>query len=416
MSCLKRELVLPMILMVWCCLAGCDPAALQTKGDYTVSYYYTQTEDNLSLALRRYQPKKLSAEKNPVILCHGLSYNLMFWDLNESVSLPRYLAQNGYDVWSLSLRGAAPSTQPVASALRKLGHFQLDPEASKQVLDRIRHIALTDWTVDDHIRKDVPAAIRFVKEQTNFRRVHWIGHSMGGMVMFGFLQTDSARGADDIKSFVALATPMAVFHPLSDPFRFLLEQQGALAIGSTVVGSSSPAGVGVLLGDIGSPTDKLFFNSTNINDLVLRELFRSAQEEISPGQLKQLLGMVRIECFLSTDKTINYTTGLNQVTTPTYFIAGTVDNMATAAAVKYAYRAVGSTVKKFDLFGRVNGERNDYGHDDLVIGENAAREVYPAILSWLNNFQQTPAFGVLPLQPGSPEEETSATCKPEPQP
>ncbi len=403
------------MLSVWIFLTGCDPAALKGNGSYTVSYYYTQTEDNLSLALRRYQPQKLNAEKNPVILCHGLSYNLMFWDLHESVSLPRYLAQNGYDVWSLSLRGAAPSTQPVASALRKLGHFNLDAEASKRVLDRIRHIALIDWSVDDHIRYDVPAAIRFVKEQTNFPRVHWIGHSMGGMVMFGFLQTDQARGADDIKSFVAVATPMAVFHPLSNPYQFLLEQQDAIAIGSKVVGSSTPAGVGVILGDIGSPTDKLFFNSVNIDDLVLRELFRRAQEEISPGQLRQLLGMVRTESFLSTDNAVNYTAGLNQVTTPTYFLAGSVDNMATAAAVQYAYRAVGSMVKEYDLFGRVNGQRNDYGHDDLVIGENAAREVYPKILAWLDNFQQTPSFGPLPLQPDFSGERPSAG-QPERQP
>ena len=49
------------------------------------------------------------------ILCHGLSYNLLFWDLGEEVSLPRYLADAGYDVWSLSLRDATPSSQPLSS-------------------------------------------------------------------------------------------------------------------------------------------------------------------------------------------------------------------------------------------------------------------------------------------------------------
>ena len=108
---------------------GCEQHS--KKSPLTVKYYYTQTEDGITLALRRYRQESLSAEKNPVILCHGFSYNLLLWDLKEDVSLPRYLAKEGYDVWSLSLRGSCPSSQPFSSAIRRLGHFHLDPEMIK---------------------------------------------------------------------------------------------------------------------------------------------------------------------------------------------------------------------------------------------------------------------------------------------
>lgn len=387
-------------------LAGCAPQA-QKKG-ITEKYYYTTTEDGITLAFKRYQPATLSSEKNPVILCHGLSYNLLFWDLDKSVSLPRYLAERGYDVWSLSLRGSAPSTQPLNSGLRKLGHFNLDPSSFQMLTGQVQALKMMDWSVDDHIRLDVPAAINFVNSQTECPRVHWIGHSMGGMVMFAYLQ--EAKAANNVKSFVALATPMTVFHPLNDPFRFLVDTETALGIGTRVLGTSTPATVGVILGDIGSPTDKLFFNSRNIDPQVLRELFRLVQEDMSPGQFKQLIGMVRTERFTSLDGSVDYTAGLAQVKIPVYFIAGTVDNMATIGAVQYAYRAVGSREKKFKLFGVVNGQQNDYGHDDLVIGRQSQKEVYPTILEWLDTYPCATDEGGLLLQPqpapGTPESKT----------
>jgi len=134
---------------------------------------------------------------------------------------------------------------------------------------------------------------------------------------------------------------------------------------------------------LNTPMDKLFYNSQNVHGATLRLLFQRAEEEMGPSQFKQLLEMVRTERFRSLDKTIDYTEKLREVTTPTLLLAGTVDNMATPGAVRYAWRNLGSEDKDFRLFGRVNSQRNDYGHNDLVIGEHARKEVYPAILEWL---------------------------------
>jgi len=348
-----------------------------------IQYYYTQTEDDVTLGLKRFKPEVVAADTDPVILCHGFSYNMLFWDLAEEVSLPRYLAESGYDVWLLSLRGSAPSSQPFMSAIRKLVHFQLDPEVLKVRQNRLSDLGMVDWSVDDHIEYDVPAAIGFVREQTGHDQVHWVGHSMGSMVMFGYLGYKPGEKANEINSFVAMAAPMVIFHPLSDPFSFLLEHEEPVKINLTISGNSALATLGMLFGNMDTPMDKLFYNGKNMDELVLRSLFQQANEEMGASQFKQLLEMVRSERFLSLDKTIDYTSLLNEVITPTFLMAGTVDNMATPGSVRYVWRNLGSSDKEFRLFGRVNSHRNNYGHNDLVIGEHVRREVYPEILAWL---------------------------------
>ena len=41
----------------------------------------------------------------PVVLCHGISSNHFFWDLEPGRSLALYLQERGYDVWNMDLRG-----------------------------------------------------------------------------------------------------------------------------------------------------------------------------------------------------------------------------------------------------------------------------------------------------------------------
>jgi pimeloyl-ACP methyl ester carboxylesterase len=388
---------------------GFTLCSCEKNNQYAVNYFYTQTEDGITLALRRYQPKQLSADKNPVILCHGFSYNLLFWDLHEKVSLPRYLAQKGYDVWSLSLRGSSPSSQPINSSLRRLTRFNLQPETLKSLQKGVREIQMQDWSVDDHIRYDVPAALRFVCEQTKTRKAHWIGHSMGGMVMFAFLGRRDNDQADLVKSFVAMATPMAIFHPLSDPFQFLLDAEPTLKIGSKVVGTSAPATLGSIFGDLNTPMDKLFFNSTNMDNEVLRALFHQAEEEMGSSQWKQLMNMVKQERFISLDQSTDYTANLGRVKVPVYLLSGSVDNMATPDAVRFAYRQIQSEDKQFRLFGKVNSQKYNYGHNDLVIGKHSQSEVYPTVLEWLADHSCRPYENELMLQPAPFDPKTNST-------
>ena len=89
------------------------------------------------------------------------------------------------------------------------------------------------------------------------------------------------------------------------------------------------------------------------------------------------------------------------VSTPTFFLAGQLDNMANVDAVKFAYRQVSSQDKDYRLFARINNKQADYGHDDIIIGKHAREEVYPEILNWLKTHRRSEKTlsTPLPLQP-----------------
>ena len=61
-----------------------------------------------------------------------------------------------------------------------------------------------DICFDDFIEKDIPAAIDYVLNLTNQKKVHWVGHSMGGMVAYAFCQLETSK---KIKSVCAVASP-----------------------------------------------------------------------------------------------------------------------------------------------------------------------------------------------------------------
>jgi pimeloyl-ACP methyl ester carboxylesterase len=357
-------------------LGGCNPG-----GDFQPKQYLADTDDGWTLCVMRYAPAKIDDARLPVVLCHGLSYNATFWDLDEEVSLARYLREAGYDVWVPSLRGAGLSTKPPLSRLRQMFMRGDWLTAEGTFTSGGKGLLKTNWTVDDHVNYDVPTVIKMVLHETGKAKLHWIGHSMGGMVMVGHL----AKGADPaVASFVALGTPVFVDPPLSAPLALMAKSRGAFEVSNAVVSTNLPA----LLGAIGgtkaaTPIDVLFYNPQDVDDHVIRKLNARATEDISPGQLSQLIDMVATGTFKSADSKSDYTAALGKLTTPALFAVGTVDNLATVGAVKRLYNAWGGE-KDYRLFGVVNGQKCDYGHDDVVIGHNARAEVYPAIRQWLD--------------------------------
>ncbi len=64
-------------------------------------------------------------------------------------------------------------------------------------------------------------------------------------------------------------------------------------------------------------------------------------------------------------------------------IGGSRDRLAPPSCVRSQFEQLGSRDKTLMIFGPENGDRMDYGHGDLIFGEGAPREIYPAILRWL---------------------------------
>ena len=317
--------------------------------------HYVTTSDNWQLHVMRFKAVKTDPQKIPVILCHGLSYNSNFWNLDMGSSFAGQLSRRGYDVWVPSLRG--------------VGKSKPGPGAPG------------DCTVDDYIHKDLPAIIEYVKEKTNHPKVTWIGHSMGGMVMFGYLETEKP---ENVKNFVAIAAPMIFFDPKNDVLEETLKNKNLMKAVAALTGTKIPSQVAGGLGArVDVPLYTLFYNYDNMSPFTVMKLKAKVVDNTKPGVLDQMMQFLKTGEFTSVDGKFSYTKELGRVKLPILFIAGQVDNMAPPDVVRYAYEHVSSKDKRYRLFCTANGCRANYGHDDLVLGTYAEVEVFPYIYFWL---------------------------------
>ena len=114
------------------------------------------TLDGWTLPLRHY-----AGAGRPVLLVHGLGVNHYNFDWRPDVSLAWWLQVRGWDVWVTTLRGDDGTVPP-------------DPKTRS-------------WTFEDHARKDLPAVVDTILARTGAAQLDWVGHSMGGMLLYAAL-------------------------------------------------------------------------------------------------------------------------------------------------------------------------------------------------------------------------------------
>jgi len=356
-------------------LAGCEslpqthlPPLLPVRQD-DVQTYFAQTTDSWTLALHRYPNHEGLKRRPPVILCHGFGYNGSFWDLDAEHNLARYLQERGLDVWIVDLRGSGRSTRPGWSLLHGL---RLEGET----IDQFR-FDKADWTFDDHILTDAPTLIGRVRQETGYRKVMWVGHSLGSLIGLGHL-IRSERPA--IGRLVTLGTPMTVDDPPNSMLQNLPKMQYILSSINNRFPSLLAGSTGALLK---TPWDLLFYNDRNMDREVVMNLFRKVGEDMSPGSIRQYMLMLQRRRFVSSDGSYDYAAGLSKVVCPILVLGGLADNLASVGSQHYLYHHVGSREKAFRIFRRIDGDAADYGHVDLVLGRHARTDVFPLIADWL---------------------------------
>ena len=368
-------------------MGGCQgiPSYLSPTGRFSepphiIEAHSTETDDGWTLAFKRYRRAGNTRLLGPVVLCHGFSTNGFFWDLDEAHSLARYLADRDFDVWVVSLRGAGASTKPGFSAIKGIISTRL-ADLPATILRSTLDPKKFNWTVDDYIDYDVPAILSYVTGATGRPKLWWVGHSMGGMILFAHLErVDEAR----VAGFVAVATPMAILQPPNDILQGILKQSWLLKLSALAVNTTLPAKLASPLGGaVQTPLDALFYNRDNMDRATITRQFLNGVEDIPTAVLDQFTLMIRTGEFLRADGSYSYTKNLGKVTVPVLLLSGQVDNLAPPEVVRFAYDQVASTDKTYRMFGRVNGYRANYGHNDLVLGIHARDEVFPLIAGWL---------------------------------
>jgi pimeloyl-ACP methyl ester carboxylesterase len=317
--------------------------------------YWAQTPDGWELAIHRYQPDPVRENSVPVLMVNGLGANRYNFESDDRHSMARFLAHNGLDVWIAECRG--------------MGMSRRSDGKSPDYL----------WSFEDFILTDIPAILEKVKAETRAPQLDWVGHSMGGMELYGYLE----RGdAGLIRRGVAVASPVSFRIPndilaSQEKLSFLMKIIDRVPVKQLI-------NVFLLFHmEFGSTFSIIQFNQENMDRDFVRQLAPKAVENLPTKLLLQFSDAIQDEGFAAHAGDYDYASNLSRIKNPILLVAGSLDNLVSPARVLEVLNGVGSPRKEMIVAGRGNGFRRDYGHIDLLIGETAREEIFPLVLNWL---------------------------------
>jgi polyhydroxyalkanoate synthase len=290
----------------------------------------------------------------PVILVHGFGQNRYAWHMPER-SFANYLADQGFDVFNVELRGHGRSAELGA--------------------------ARSGRGIDDYIRGDLPAVIDAVLERSDFDKAFLVGHSLGGLCS----SATAATRKDQIAGVVAIGAPHALGrgHPLLGTTLKLLGH----TIGAAGMFRSSQKKFPVDLIGKTLHAARFAFDS-RFAPIPVRGWKPGSFEA---GELTSYMRSFDAESFSTVDDLImlaatgelrsrvdgsSFTKLIEQNELPLLAISGGSDSLANPSAVKPLYERSRSRDKQY--------VKVDAGHGDLLVGKKAPQDVWPMVAGWLD--------------------------------
>jgi pimeloyl-ACP methyl ester carboxylesterase len=330
-------------------VADPDPLYWQTTEDED---YRAPTADGWHLALYRYRPPAHAGDRPPVLAGHGLCGSHWIFDLAPDVSLARYLAGRGFDVWLVDWRGRGESWPPGG------------PDPTLQ------------WDFDDFVFTDVPAAVAAVLAETGADGFWWLGTEMSGILLYASVLAGTATG---VLGGVTCGSP-AVTPPEG-------QVPGVITPFPEPAGGRYPFSmvrdVGPQLAREQSPALESSFRPANTDwEVTARYFLNGVPDESTAivGQFKDWMA----EGVMRSRAGDVWSDRLHEFRLPVLLLAGAADLQRPAEAVRATYEALGSPDKTFVRAGTADGFPVDFGHDDLLAGRDAPASVFPLIADWLD--------------------------------
>lgn len=361
---LMKHTYLPLSLIFFTSiLGGCTHWLFPVADRSEPELYLIETEDGATIALHRFAANETEVEREvlePILFCHGIMSNRFSFDLVEERSFPRHLASLGYDVWMLELRNSGAAS-----------------DSSLFGTSSYRH------SMDAYIEHDVRAAIDTVLKRSGAKRLHWVGHSMGSMVLYGYISRFNDEKLASIVSFGG---------PPQELFDGNLMMRLGVKVAPLVTGliDQVPSGWLVKMNALGAwpavlPQMHLIWNYDNVDADTARLAAAHAVDNVASGVLEQFRRAARSGVLTNSSETHSYTDGLSKVSVPIFFVAGANDQLAAPALMRRALSKVQSEKVEFEVLSRANGYSHDYGHVDMLLGVTAAEEVLPLLVDWFED-------------------------------
>jgi polyhydroxyalkanoate synthase len=269
------------------------------------------------------------------------------------MSLVDALREAGYDCWLVDLRGT---------------------RSSAPSLGRSR----TEVRFEDFLTGDLPAALDHIRRITGSEQVHWVGHSMGGMLLYAY---EMAYGGSRIASGVTLASPPGFAGVrMQRPDKLIQLATLFPDIMGWAFRATTPIAYRLRVFQTVSPT-----NWSNMNPSLRPGGLFTVLENPAP-QVAVALGdaMAANRLVLKTgDKTIDFVAGLATLHTPLLAFFAPQDPFVSPVTAQSFFDALPTKDKKMVVLSRAKGYAADYNHVDVVFGRRAKEEVFEPIVAWL---------------------------------
>lgn len=277
----------------------------------------------------------------PVVLLHGAVLERRAFHLREQGSLASALLEAGFELWMPGHRGDRQSQPPAQSG-------PVDFDAVVQL--------------------DLPAAAERIRALTGCPRALWVGHELGGQLLWAFL---ASGGADQVAAGATLGAPM-LFAPPASRARMagqiarLLPAHWSLPL-QAVARALSPSGLdhhGAAL-------------ARQLDGPARRGVMVHAVGDLRAGFVRQADTWLRAGRLVDRHDRRDYLSALSGCTVPMLAVGSEDDPRCPPAAAR------APLVELAPGAGRWHNLGSGWGHVDLVLGERAQQELHPVLCDWL---------------------------------
>lgn len=305
--------------------------------------------DGWRLRLHRRKPKGGGGE--PVFFMHSLSSNHLNFEVPYGYSLVDYLLNAGYDCWTFDSRACRDAVPPK------------------------RAMRFTS-TVDDLLTKDIPLALRHIRGVTGYPRIHWVGHSMGGMLFYAY---DLKFDGDGLASATTLGSPPGFKGFRIKPRPGLLRlNRNAHTLCSLAFRGAAP------FFDFWRPESSLVpINWDNVHPKLRAPHLFHAAEMPTPTIGEQMYAWASGAPWRMCGGSLDIDANLHRLRTPLFAVFGGLDPFISLARAREFFGAIENKDKRMLFLSRANGHSANYNHIDLAFAREGEREVFGPILQWL---------------------------------
>lgn len=334
--------------------------------------HWVETEDHWRIRLCRYRP--IGGDGAPVLLCHGAFANQFNFAAPQGHSVVDGLVERGYDCWVIDFRGDRSARPP--SGQRRF-----------------------DAAMDDYILRDAPAAIDYIRDATGYAQVHWIGHSLGGMILYAYVL---ARGAAKLATGVTLGAPpgfRGVRLHSSDRLLALLKRVPRLC--EFAIRCAAPLGPVTRISTPYTP-----INWRNMHPKAGPATFFSMIEVLPYRVARELSSWASTNAWWVEDGQIDVISRFGSLDLPLFVIYASRDPLIPEQNRQAFYDVLPSEDKRMLVLSEANGHSADYNHVDLTFARNGREEVCQPMADWLDAH---------PIARQSPKKESAEAAAPAPE-